>query len=54
MMRPLKNDLTFVKEVQRRGYVLETLDHSDEEVEDEANVLGDDEEDLEGKLLKVL
>ena len=30
----LKNELTIMKEAQRRGYVVETLDHSDEEVED--------------------
>ena len=54
-MRMLKNELVAMKEVQRWGYSLETLDHSsDEDVEDEANVLGDEEKGPEGKILKAL
>ena len=33
-MRMLKNELVVVKEAQQWGYVVETLNHSDEEVED--------------------
>ena len=54
-MKTLKNELKFVKEVWWWGYVLEILDHSDEEVENEASAPNvDKEEDLEEKMLNIL
>ena len=56
MMRMLKSELVVVKaEAQLRGYSIETLDHSDGEVEDEANALyNEEEEEPKDKLLKFL
>ena len=54
MMRMLKIELEYVKKVQWRRYVLESLNHSDEEVENEGNAFDfDEEEDPQEKLLKV-
>ena len=33
-MRTLKNELATMKEAQRKGFTLESLDHNDEEVKD--------------------
>ena len=37
MMRTVKSELTIVKEYWRRRQGIKTLDHSDEEVEEEEN-----------------
>ena len=43
-MRSLKSELVVVKEAQKIGFGVQTIDHSDEEVEDEENPFYADEE----------
>ena len=54
-MRSLKSEIKTMKESNTRGVGIETLDHCDEEVEDEENDSDiEEEEDPRGKWLKVL
>ena len=54
-MRSLKSELKIVKEYWRRRQGIKTLDHNDEEVEEEENApKAAEEEDLRDKWLKFL
>ena len=54
MMRTQKNELADVKEAQRQGYVVETLEHSDEEFEDGEGQEEEELDELEDRLFKSL
>ena len=54
-MTSVKRKLKTMKEAQKRGFGIEILDHSDENVDEEAYSLEvEEEEDPRDKLLKVL
>ena len=53
-MRTLKNELAAMKEAQQQGFIIKTLDHSDEEVEDKEAQEEEELEESKDRLLKVL